>query len=338
MSTYRALKGYSIKKVTSDPSNAKEGQIWYNDTSKQIKVRLLTPASWSSGGNMNTGRSEGMTAGTQTASLMSGGIVPGSDAMTNNSEEYNGSAWSEGNNLGNFRRGGGFGTQGTQTAGWVSGGNGGSTSPAAGLLTTAEEYNGTSWSDGGDMPATKFSHGSLGTQTAGLAFSGKTGTNVNTDVTSVNTTYEYDGSSWTAGGNYGIANNGMAGFGTQTAGVGVGGNYPASAATYEYNGSSWTAGNNVPSTRRSHAAFGTLTEGAVCGGYNPSAGTLSQTVTYDGTNWSTSANLASGRNGLGGSGTQAAGLAAGGHPALTTTEEFTGATITLRAAKTVDFD
>ena len=336
MSTYRALKGYSIKKVTSDPDNAKEGQVWYNDTTQKIKGVLTIAATWASGGNMNTGRSEGMTAGTQTASLMSGGIVPGSDAMTNNSEEYNGSAWSEGNNLSNFRRGGGFGAQGTQTAAFVSGGNGAGTSPAAGLLTTAEEYNGTSWSDGGDMPATKFSHGSLGTQTAGLAFSGKTGTNVNTDVTSVNTTYEYDGSSWTAGGNYGIANNGMAGFGTQTAGVGVGGNYPASAATYEYDGSSWTAGNNLPGARRNHGSFGTLTAGAICGGYSPSAGTLSQTLKYDGTSWTESVNLTTGRNGLAGSGTQALGLVAGGHPQLTTTEEYTVDTSTLNLKTLTD--
>jgi hypothetical protein len=333
MSTYRQLKGYSVKSVSTNPDNPNDGQIWYNDTDKVIKVRLLTPASWASGGNMNTGRSEGMTAGTQTASLMSGGIVPGSDAMTNNSEEYNGSSWSEGNNLSNFRRAGGFGAQGTQTAGLVSAGNGGSTSPAAGLLTTAEEYNGTSWSDGGDMPATKFSHGSLGTQTAGLAFAGKTGTNVNTDVSATNTTFEYDGSSWTAGGNYGISNNSMAGFGTQTAGVGVGGNSPASAATYEYDGSSWTAGNNVPSTRRSMGAFGILTAGAICGGYSPSAGTLSETLTYDGTNWASSADLATGRNGLGGSGTQSAGIAAGGHPQLQTTEEFTGA---VSSTKSID--
>ena len=301
-----------------------------------ISINTITGAAWASGGAMNTGRSEGMTAGTQTASLMSGGIVPGSDAMTNNSEEYNGSAWSEGNNLSNFRRGGGNGAQGTQTAAFVSGGNGAGTSPAAGLLTTAEEYNGTSWSDGGDMPATKFSHGSLGTQTAGLAFSGQTGTNVNTDVTSVNTTYEYDGSSWTAGGNYGIANNNMGGFGTQTAGVGVGGNYPASAATYEYDGSSWTAGNNIPSARRGMGAFGTLTAGAICGGYNPSAGALSQTIKYDGTNWTESVNLATGRIGLGGSGTQASGLVAGGHPQLTTTEEYTVDTSTLNLKTLTD--
>jgi hypothetical protein len=38
MSTYRALKGYSVKSITSDPANTKEGQIWYNDTSNKIKV------------------------------------------------------------------------------------------------------------------------------------------------------------------------------------------------------------------------------------------------------------------------------------------------------------
>ncbi len=125
----------------------------------------------------------------------------------------------------------------------------------------------------------------------------------------------------------------MAGFGTQTAGVGVGGNSPASAATYEYDGSSWTAGNNVPSTRRSMGAFGILTAGAICGGYSPSAGTLSVTITYDGTNWASSADLATGRNGLGGSGTQSAGIAAGGHPQLQTTEEFTGA---VSSTKSID--
>jgi len=329
MAAYKTLKGQSIRQVAQDPTNPLLGEIWYNTTIGVLKGYRAIDGVWSSGGAMNTGRSEGQTAGTQTAGLMSGGIIPGSDAMTNNSEEYNGSSWSEGNNLNLYRRGGGNGAQGTQTAGLVSGGNGGPSSPAAGLLSTAEEYNGTSWSDGGDMPATKFSHGACGTQTASLAFSGKTGTNVNTDTTSVNTTYEYDGTNWTAGGNYGITNNNMAGFGTQTAGVGVGGSYPASSAVYEYDGSSWTSGTSVPSARRGMGAFGIQTAGAICGGYNPSAATLSETLIYDGTNWQVSAPLATGRISLGGSGTQAAGLAAGGYPALTTTEEFTGGTSTL---------
>ena len=55
MTTYRQVKGYSIKSVSSDPSNTKEGQIWYNSTDKVIKV-VPTIATWASGGNLNTGR------------------------------------------------------------------------------------------------------------------------------------------------------------------------------------------------------------------------------------------------------------------------------------------
>ena len=55
MSTYRQLKGYSVKSVSSDPSNIKEGQIWYNSSTKAIKVVPAITA-WASGGNLNTGR------------------------------------------------------------------------------------------------------------------------------------------------------------------------------------------------------------------------------------------------------------------------------------------
>ena len=70
MSTYRTLKGYNIKSVTSDPSNTKEGQIWYNDTSNKIRVNTIKPAAWASGGNLGTARfSMNQGAGTQTAAL-----------------------------------------------------------------------------------------------------------------------------------------------------------------------------------------------------------------------------------------------------------------------------
>ncbi len=38
MATYREVKGYSVKSVSSDPANVKEGQIWYNSATKVIKV------------------------------------------------------------------------------------------------------------------------------------------------------------------------------------------------------------------------------------------------------------------------------------------------------------
>ena len=37
MTNYRSLVGQKIKKVSSDPSNPLEGQIWYNTTSGTLK-------------------------------------------------------------------------------------------------------------------------------------------------------------------------------------------------------------------------------------------------------------------------------------------------------------
>ena len=87
MSTYRTLKGYNIKSVTSDPSNTKEGQIWYNDTSNKIRVNTVKPAAWASGGNLGTARfSMNQGAGTQTAGLVAGGNPSNSTLAV--AEEY----------------------------------------------------------------------------------------------------------------------------------------------------------------------------------------------------------------------------------------------------------
>jgi hypothetical protein len=63
-------------------------------------------------------------------------------------------------------------------------------------------------------------------------------------------TEEYDGTSWTGGGNLGTARRRLAGVGIQTAGLAFGGGTPtATAATEEYDGSSWTAGGNLGTAR-----------------------------------------------------------------------------------------
>ena len=109
MSTYRTVKGYSIKKVTGDPSNPKEGQVWYNSTEQKIKARLTIAAAWASGGNLNTARHAITGFGTQTAGLGAGGQ---NGPVKNESEEYNGTSWTEGNNLSSPRfYAGGAGTQ-----------------------------------------------------------------------------------------------------------------------------------------------------------------------------------------------------------------------------------
>ena len=77
------------------------------------------------------------------------------------------------------------------------------------VVANTEEYDGTSWTGGGNLNTAKIYPAGVGTQTAGLGFS--------------NTTEEYNGTSWTTEGNLGTARAALAGCGTQTAGLAFGG-------------------------------------------------------------------------------------------------------------------
>ena len=69
------------------------------------------------------------------------------------------------------------------------------------------------------MGTGRINHAGAGTQTAGLGFAGYTTTNLNSSE-------EYDGSSWTAGGNLNTARRSLAGAGLQTAALAFGGYTP----------------------------------------------------------------------------------------------------------------
>jgi hypothetical protein len=67
----------------------------------------------------------------------------------------------------------------------------------------------------------------------------------------VSATYEYDGSSWTSGGNLGNATYYSGSWGSQTAGFKVGGagtGGPQIANSELYDGTSWAAGVSAPSS------------------------------------------------------------------------------------------
>jgi hypothetical protein len=97
MAEYINIRGQSIEVVASDPANPTLGQIWYNSTSNTLKGLGFAAASWATGGNMNTARSDNAGAGTQTAALAAGGFFTGVLGAT---EEYNGTTWTTSNPLG----------------------------------------------------------------------------------------------------------------------------------------------------------------------------------------------------------------------------------------------
>jgi len=247
---------------------------------------------------------------------------------TANSEEYNGSAWSEGNNLGHAASDvSGAGTQTAAVAFAFS------DNPTA----STQEYNGTSWSEVNDLPGNQAQGRGIGIQTAALLVGyGSPGV----------ATSEYDGTNWTAGGNHNNKRSGQkpGGWGTQTSAILASGYQTPPAViitnTELYNGTSWTETGHavVQGTKRTSATTaGTSTSGMLMGGGIVAGDntTSSLTQAYNGTVWVTSANLATARINPQGFGTTSNAVVCG---ATNATEEFTGEFTTVNASRTIDFD
>jgi hypothetical protein len=101
-----------------------------------------------------------------------------------------------------------------------------------------------------------------------------------TDGSYSNVTEEYNGTSWSSGGNLGTARGYFAGCGTQSAGLCMGGMPGVSNVTEEYNGISWYSGGNLATARGYLGAAGTLAAGLCMGGYL--TGTTTHTEEYTG--------------------------------------------------------
>ena len=131
--------------------------------------------------------------------------------------------------------------------------------------------------------------------------------------------------SWSSGGNLNTARFGLAGAGTQTAGLSFGGYGSANTnVTEEYNGTSWSAGGSLNTARRGLAGAGTQTAGLSFGGYGSAVSGV--TEEYDGSSWAAGGDLNTARRYLAGAGTQTAGLSFGGYGSAVSgvTEEYDG--------------
>ena len=324
MATYRELHGVRVNVVSSNPSNPKEGEVWYNSTLGQLKGYVLAPATMSSGGNCNTGRTQlGGTGAAQTSGIIFGGETP---SLTGVTEEYDGTSWTNGGTCPATKSD--MHSSGTQTAALWGGG-----SP---LSAETYEYDGSSWTDTGNMP---FSNrdtfgGSCGTQTAALQVGGFINPGNYTNVMC-----EYNGSSWSnipqtfpsapKTGTFSTA-------GIQTACISAG----PSRDSIEWDGSSWTTTNNLATGNAASAHQGTVSSSVLMTGPNPDGPTNYGGVvqTWDGTSWSNSpASASNPRSQAAGSGTSTAAYVAAGRDAsdvLTATEEFDAAAVATKTLTT----
>lgn len=313
-------------------------------------VNIITTSAWAAGGAMPAGKRVGgsSTGGSIVALTFGGDDLPmaAGQPQVKSTEEYDGSSWTSGGNVGNnVSRCAG---SGTQTAGLGAGGYSTGTpwqTPNAAYIANAFEYDGSSWTNVTAMPITMDGHTAFGTQTAAVYGAGSQGPNPSPGPAATyrsKNTHHYNGSSWTSGGALNDFHSDTdASAGTQTAGVvfgGYNGNpLPASTTSLEeYNGSSWTSALTGLQSRSIGGGFGTQSLFLAAGGQDApipsSPGTVGYSFTtliYNGTTLVTDANIATRRVIVGSDGVvgSAAGMICGGSTSYSTrttaTEEYT---------------
>ena len=236
-------------------------------------------------------------------------------------------AWASGETMNDARtQVGGIGT--SQSAGMIVGGG----PPAGPVGIKAESYDGTSWTELADIQSGRADMGTSvgGSPTAAIMFGGDGrpgGEPQTSDLTE-----SYNGTAWTEVADLNTALRNVAGAGTQTAALALGGQTSPTtiptSVTETWDGTSWTNGNGFINTQRSAAAgFGITTAALIACGRVPPASASNGSVfteSYDGTSWS-AVNDANQQRYLGGeAGTQAGGLLIAGETAGAVCESWDG--------------
>ena len=232
---------------------------------------------------------------------------------------YNAGTWASAANR--SRQVGNSSFAGTPTAGLSVGGYiaNAPSPPTFSHQIFVEEFNGSSWTNGGNInPPQGTSGGSgSGTQTAALIAGNVVGgPGVSTYVA---TTFEYDGSSWTNGGDMGTSPSAAytsATAGTQTASLYTTGQKAPgtrSTATEEYNGSSWTGGGVYPTGLSRVTGCGTQTAATAFLGSAPGVPNTTLACSYNGSSWTAITSTNEERNDAGGAGSQDNALGMGGY-------------------------
>ena len=323
MATYKVNKGTPVAfrdgaYPTAYPS-PHEGELFYNGSTGAFQFIGLGVGAWSSGGALNTGRNSMGGSGSQTASVCFGGISPARKAQT---ETYNGTAWTEVNDMNSARSMASSGQSQTAALGFA--GNVSDPSPKCALT---ELWDGSSWTEVADLNIARNNTGGFGTSTAGLCVAG----GVPAPIANVE---EWNGTSWSEIADINTARNNGGTMGVvYTAGLYAGGP-PNRAVTETWNGTSWTEVADLNTGRTGIKGFGSSTSG-VLGGGDPFT---ASTEIWDGTSWSEGDDYAAagaqrscGNGASSISGFQAGGQVSGNN-ASTATEEWDFA----HSVKTID--
>ena len=377
MATYKGIKGFTVQSLATDPvtitgasgswasggslNTARASMGSANDGTPTAslafggnelpgisnKTEAYNGSSWTVLPTLNTSRGAIGSFGVQTSSIAVGGFTDANNVLPSAAvESWNGSAWSEITEL-SAQRINSAGIGASNTSGFVTGGNVRPGSPpgvpsSSSVLT--EQWNGSSWTEVGDLGTALENNKAFGVVTSAL-------------IVGPSTSQSYNGSSWstvpatlnTARSQFG------AGGASATSGIIFGGSPapPAGAVTEVWDGSSWTEVSDLASARRNLNGSGSATSALAFGGqgtppvfsateefsvvtggtaknegqvyYNTTTNLLKLTATVYGTGTWASGNVTNtkiGNRAFGGSQTSA--LLAGGNPTANNMELYDG--------------
>jgi hypothetical protein len=184
----------------------------------------------------NQGIKLGIRQALKTAGLKSAGSIP---PVTNNTEEYNGTSWTSVNSSNVSAAG--RASAGTQTAAIYSGGE-----PETAVGATVESYDGTTWTSLSDQPYPAGYRRGGGTQTHAV-FAG--GRNPATSPIYLNSSQEFDGSTWFNSPNMATVRWNGGGSGTD-----------ASSNTLLFGGVSAPGAGNVSATEEYNSSINSITQ------------------------------------------------------------------------------
>ena len=315
MSEYKTIFGFKVKTLDTDTI-----------------VNTPSTGAWASGGYLNDGKPYGFgSGGVQTAAISFGGGLSNDTA----NENYNGTSWTENSAMSNgYSYATGCGSQTDAIA------INGLTTPPFSVKNATEEWNGSSWTSGGNTNTARYNIGNqaFGTGSAAAFVGGRA-----PDYQPKAFHEQYNGSSWTETTDTPTDIFDGSAAGTQTNVILASGNHsktPPGTSTSDgktvvWDGSSWTEITEYSTARTSTVGTGVYNDFNLIGGYNPSSGNLALTENWDGSSWTELGDLSTARNSLGGGKTESnstTAIAFGGAPnpvtsSGTVTEEFSVAPI-----------
>jgi len=224
--------------------------------------------------------------------------------------------WASSTSLNSARTGLAPAQAGTQTLSLAFGGE-----TPGGNSALTESWNGSAWTETGDLNQVRQSLAGAGTYTSALAFGGLISSGTGE-------TEEFNGSSWSEQNDLNTARYGLKGAGTQTAALAFAGTTGGSnrqTTTEKYDGTSWTEVNDLNTGRTDVGSLGPTQSTAMCAGGNtsPGANFTNAVENFDGTSWTEVTETNANKHGAAGSGTTTSGLIFGGNiPSVTAATEF----------------